>query len=73
MQKFKSGTEDCFITLFKVLKLCMLMKEGRFLHPTSFSYSHMPHSEQISLNFFIVDKFLQHQEQALMRHSQGGK
>ena len=55
-----------------VLKLCMLMKEGRLLRPTAFSYSYVPHSEQISLNFFIFDKFLQHHEQALMLHSEGG-
>ena len=40
--------------------------------PTFFTYSHMPCLEQISLNFFVFYKFLQHHEQVLMLHTQGG-
>ena len=44
-------------------------EELQAVQPTSFSYSYVPHSEQMSLNFFIFYHFFQHYEQMLMLHS----
>ena len=66
-----SGTENRFINLvLEVIKLCILMKEGSWVQPTSFSYSHVPQSEQISLVHIL--QISPTYEQAQMLHTQEG-
>ena len=56
LRQAQSGAETHFIRLvLKVVKLCIIMKEGG--KPTSFSFSHVPQLEQGLLNFFIFYSF----------------